>query len=288
MEVSMSTLSSEKKSKSTSRDAKLKELTSRLEQLANSFRYWPVSIADSMPKAGNTSITFEEPKVSPLVVAVDYRLIKSLYYSPMGFEILGLEVFNDRNVALRVKDRRMPDAELYIGFDFYYQSVDLLGMLLYTNLFEDIVNERYKGSAELAELLKRIGMFAYYGAEQGIHEEVEGRGYLPYEASFLVSLPPSAYYRYAGLHFTTSFTELYYVTHNTPGSSGYEVAVAIHPPTRGPSMYSISLDEFVQTPFCRRVLEKFDEIRDELHKLSNSMKMAFVGLYTYSTFRGGR
>lgn len=283
----MSTLSSEKKGGRRTKGAELNELTGSLERLVDSIRCWYVSVPERLPMSDNKSIRFSDTRVSPLILVIDRRLTRALYYSPAGFEILGLEMLDSRDVALSVRDRMTPDVKFYAVYDLCYHPVDFLGMLLYTNLFEDIVNERYEGSTEVGEYLKRIGMLAYYGAEQGIHEEIGNHGSKPDEVSFLVSLPPSKYYQYVGLNFTTNFNDLYYVTQNTPGSGSYEVAVAIHPPTRRPSLYSMSFDEFAGTQLYRYVVGKIDELGSELHRLSNSMKLAFIGLYTYEMFKRG-
>ncbi|MEM1694432.1 MAG: hypothetical protein QXK07_04290 [Desulfurococcaceae archaeon] len=231
-------------------------------------------------KEDKPKLEFLTPVKSNLFVYDSFFDRNIIIFDRRSFEITGIEIdFKRLRTVLMAKSHS--GKRTYI--DFYYFS-DLIGFLFYSGAYEKIREGKYRGSTEFAETILDFGELVYNNPSI--------LQYLPIETK-----------RYSKLIEYTVWIELEEV-------SGY-AGIVIEPPGKLYSLiiyndsmfhlFEIGISESIigfralsrlnlstanNLPLVRLIIDSFNDIRNELEKYINNLRLAYIAMKTFKTLIG--
>ncbi|MEM1694044.1 MAG: hypothetical protein QXL19_10095 [Ignisphaera sp.] len=255
-----------------------------VEQVQIPFGLLSVSELRKLIKEDNPKLEFLAPVKLNLFVYNGFFDENIIIFDRRSFEITGIEIDfkHSKNSVLTTKSHS--GKRNYI--DFYYFS-DLLGFLFYSGAYEKIRDGEYRGSTEFAETILDVGEIVYNNLDalQLYNMLPIMRRELFNAFEYIVWVELEEVSGYAGIAI---------------GPSGKPYSLRIYSDSIYPlfeigisesiigfrALSRLSLSTASNLPLVRLIIDSFNDIRNELEKYINNLKLAYVSVVAHKALVG--
>ncbi|MEM1679526.1 MAG: hypothetical protein QXD20_09895 [Ignisphaera sp.] len=204
-------------------------------------------------------------------------------YDRRSFEITGIEINFEHLSSVLVG--KLPSGErTYI--DFYYFS-DLIGFLFYSGAYEKIREGEYRGSTEFAETILDFGELVYNNLDA-----LQLYNMLPIKREeilntfeYIVWVELEEVSGYAGIVIEPPGKPYSLIIYNDSMSPLFEIGIS-ESIIGFRTLSGLSLGTASNLPLVRLIIDSFNDIRNELEKYINNLKLAYVSVAAYTAFLG--
>ncbi|MEM1831587.1 MAG: hypothetical protein QXJ97_08685 [Desulfurococcaceae archaeon] len=201
-------------------------------------------------------------------------------YDRKSFEVTGIYInFEHLSSALMAKSHSGERTCIR----FYYFS-DLLGFLFYSGAYEKIRMGEYRGSTELAEIILDVGELVYSDPNtlQLLPIEREGRFNT---IEYVVWVELEGISGYAGIAIEPPGKPYSLLIYSDSISRLFEIGISRSIRGFG-TLPNLSLSTANNLPLVKSIIDSFNDIRNELEKYINNLRLAYVAMKTYKMLVG--
>ncbi|MEM4592572.1 MAG: hypothetical protein QW196_04155 [Sulfolobales archaeon] len=225
-------------------------------------------------------LEFLTPVKSKLFVYDGFFGRNIIAYDRRSFEVTGIEIYFERLRAVLVAKSHSIE-RFYI--DSYYFS-NLLGFLFYSGAYEKIRMGEYRGSTELAEIILDVGELVYSDPNtlQLLPIEREGRFNT---IEYVVWVELEGISGYAGIAIEPPGKPYSLLIYSDSISRLFEIGISRSIRGFG-TLPNLSLSTANNLPLVKSIIDSFNDIRNELEKYINNLRLAYVAMKTYKMLVG--
>ncbi|MEM1696235.1 MAG: hypothetical protein QXE66_03290 [Desulfurococcaceae archaeon] len=233
----------------------------------------------------NPRLEFHSPVKSKLLLYT-YLNEKIIVHDYKSFEVTGVGVDFKNLIHLEPMLVIKTHDEATVGIHLYFS--ELIAFLFYSGAYEKIRRGEYDGSTELAEVIMDVAELVYDAPNA-----LQLCNNLPFESekpfhtvTYIIRWEPESWMKgYAGIVIDSSGVEYSLLILNESMRVMFEVGIASSRRGYG-KLSSLSLSTANSLPLVKAMVDSFDEIRNDLEKYIDSLRLAHVATKTYKVLTG--